>query len=113
MAENTTGDSGVLGTVYLLHFVDKETGRSARYRHAAHYCGWALDPATRLHQHRSGGDKASPLIKAALGSGLDFVLARKWVQVDRHFERRLKDSGSMVRHCPICQSERIVCPVMQ
>lgn len=84
----------VLGTVYLLHF-------DPPYRHARHYIGWALSPARRFEEHRSGN--GSPLVKAAVQAGCEVRLVRTWDAVDRHFERRLKNQKNSSRFCPLCK----------
>jgi hypothetical protein len=86
-----------VGVVYLLHF-------SQRYGHAGHYTGWAKrgELFRRLSEHEAGNGKASPLIRALLGAGGHFVLARTW-EGDRHFERSIKKRGGASRLCPICK----------
>jgi hypothetical protein len=88
-----------VGTIYLLHF-------SQPYGHARHYTGWAQKGGLfrRLAQHESGNGAASPLIRALLREGGEFVLARTWVG-DRHRERQIKKQGGAARHCPICKEE--------
>ena len=85
-----------LGTVYLIHL-------SPRYKHAGHYLGWAKDLDKRVGEHLRGHSHSSPLLKAALDSGCELTVARTWPDVDRHFERRLKNRGGAARLCPICQ----------
>lgn len=87
-----------IGTVYLLHF-------DPPYRQAGHYIGWALDPDARLREH-THGSKYNPLVRAALLQGSRVVLARTWVEVDRHFERYLKNrKAAGRRYCPVCRQE--------
>jgi predicted GIY-YIG superfamily endonuclease len=86
-------DAGIPGTVYLLHF-------ATPYKHAAHYTGWAADLATRLASHRAGtGARLMAVIKEA---GIDWELARTWENVDRNYERALKNQGGASRMCPLC-----------
>lgn len=83
-----------IGTVYLLHF-------SEPYHHAQHYLGWAVDVGARVDEHLRG--LGSPLVAAAVASGAHVEMVRTWANVDRHFERRLKNQGSHKRKCPICK----------
>lgn len=83
----------ILGSVYLLHF-------DPPYKRARHYLGWALDVDARLEQHRRG--TGSPLVAAAVANGSSVELARTWTDVDRHFERALKNRKEAPRMCPIC-----------
>ncbi len=87
------------GTVYLLHFIDPATGESARYRHAGHYTGWALDLATRLARHEDG--RGARLLEVIRDAGLGWKLARTWPG-DRRRERQIKNQGGASRHCPEC-----------
>lgn len=87
------------GTVYLLHFIDPATGESARYRHAGHYTGWALDLATRLAKHEDG--RGARLLEVIRDAGLGWKLARTWPG-DRKRERQIKNQGGASRHCPEC-----------
>lgn len=89
-----TEQAGPIRGLYLLHL---EPG----YRHARHYLGWSGDIAHRLEQHQSGGNHASPLIRAALAAGSKVQLVRLWPKADRHLERRLKRQGGLSRHCPV------------
>jgi hypothetical protein len=85
--------------VYLLHFIDPATGRSARYQHAGHYRGTSDDLPARLQAHRDGtGARLMQVIKQA---GLSFVLARTWPG-GRDRERQLKREGGASRMCPEC-----------
>jgi predicted GIY-YIG superfamily endonuclease len=80
------------GTVYLIHF-------DRPYKHAKHYCGWARDLPARLADHAAGrGPRLMAVIAAA---GIGWRLARTW-SGGRTLERRIKDQGSLARHCPLC-----------
>lgn len=92
----SAADAGVKGTVYLLHF-------TPAYRHARHYLGWALDVEARLEQHRRGA--GSPLVAAAVAAGSTVEVARTWPDVDRHFERHLKNRREAPRLCPLCVAQ--------
>lgn len=82
--------------LYLLHL-------EPRYAHAGHYLGWARNITRRQAEHLAGGQKASPLIRAAVAAGSTVVLARTWAGGDRTLELRLKRQGGLSRHCPICR----------
>lgn len=91
-----------LSGVYVLHFVDSK-GNTCRFKHAAHYSGWALDLEKRITQHLKGqGANLTSVIKDA---GLTFKVACVYIDADRTFERSLKTSGGMARRCPICKKE--------
>lgn len=81
--------------IYLLHF-------SKSYQHARHYLGFCEqdDPAERVAAHLAG--RESPLVKAAIGAGIEVTLAHVITDADRTFERRLKNRGSFCRWCPQC-----------
>lgn len=83
--------------LYLLHF-------EPRYRHAAHYLGYADDVRRRVHEHAAGGSKSSPLVRALLAAGGRFWLAAIVVDGDRTLERRLKRRHGLGRICPICRA---------
>jgi hypothetical protein len=88
-----------MGTVYLLHLDPglPVTGN----RVARHYLGWAeRDVDGRIAQHLAG--RGSPLVAAVLDAGGTVTLARTWTEVDRHFERRLKNRHEAPRLCPRC-----------
>lgn len=86
-------DAGILGTVYLLHFVTP-------LKHARHYTGWTTDLDGRLASHRAGtGARLMSVVKEA---GIDWSLARTWPGVDRNYERALKNQGGASRMCPLC-----------
>lgn len=87
--------------LYLIHL-------EPRYQHAGHYLGWSDDIARRLEQHRGGGSKASPLLRAAAAAGSSLTLARIWPGGSRDLERRLKRGGGLSRHCPVCQAADLV-----
>jgi predicted GIY-YIG superfamily endonuclease len=88
------------GYVYLLHFESK-------LHHAAHYIGFAF-PETgvekRLEVHRSG--QGAKLLRALNEKGIQYWVARTWDEVDRNFERKLKNQKNSWRFCPICSAER-------
>jgi hypothetical protein len=88
---------GPPGGLYLLHL-------EPRYKHAGHYLGWAVDIDRRIAEHRAGGSKASPLVRAAIAAGADVQHVRTWAGGSRTLERRLKRGGGLSRHCPTCRA---------
>ena len=90
-----------MGYVYLLHF-DKPIS------HARHYMGYSdEDPERvdgRIDAHRAG--KGANLTKVFKENNIDFVLDRVWIDVDRNFERRKKNSGGGARYCTICRRNK-------
>jgi len=101
--------AGVMGQVYLLHFdIDpKEEVPSTREDakkpfHARHYMGWAENAQERIDQHYKATSGVR-LIEAIHAKGISFTVARIWDDVDRDFERRMKNQGGLNRHCPICK----------
>ena len=89
----------ILGTVYLLHFIDAEL-KPAAFGHARHYTGWSIDLPARLAQHDAG--RGARLTEVAREAGLSFILTRTWPGVTRTFERSLKNRGGAARYCPAC-----------
>lgn len=89
-----TPNSGVPGTIYLLHF-------DAPYAHARHYLGWAAHVEARLAHHAAGS--GARLTAAAAAAGIGWTVARTW-QGDRNAERRLHNRGGGARLCPICRA---------
>lgn len=88
------------GTIYLLHF-------ERPLHHARHYIGWTQkDVAERLARHLDGNAnrRGSKLVYHARRQGLRMVVARLWLEVDRHYERSLKKRGGASRLCPICKA---------
>ena len=82
-------------TVYLLHFVTP-------FHHARHYLGIAENLKARLTLHAMG--KGAKLMKAVIGAGIEWRLARTW-RGDRQFERRLKNRKNAPLLCPLCAGE--------
>ena len=87
--------TGVIGTVYLLHFKHK-------YRHCQHYIGFTertLDE--RLGEHWSGNGSA---LTSAVHqqAGNEMILARTWEGVDSSIEFILKCRAESPKLCPVC-----------
>ncbi len=104
-----TVTASVMGQVYLLHFDIKPGEEVAPTRedaskpfHARHYMGWAENAQERIDQHYKATSGVK-LIEAIHAKGISFTVARIWDDVDRDFERRLKNQGGLNRHCPICK----------
>lgn len=88
--------TGVMGTVYLLHF-------SAPFGHARHYQGWAADLDARLAHHAAG--TGANIIRRAMAAGITFELA--WsAPGDRNRERQLKNYSHASRRCAVCKAAR-------
>src|SRR5258708_17828850 len=71
-----------VGTTYLLHFFDPQTGAAARCKHAGHYIGWPQDLAARLAAHARG--TGPRLVEVITQAGLGFKLRRTWPHTTRH-----------------------------
>jgi len=86
-----------LGTVYLICF-------DQRYHHCKHYIGWCEgDVEDRLARHRRSD--GARLLRALNLAGIGYKIVRTWKNVDRHFERRLKNQKNSKRFCPLCGKE--------
>lgn len=93
---HTATDSGIPGTVYLLHF-DRPFG------HARHYMGWASDLDGRLWHHAHG--TGANLLRHVRKAGITWKLAATW-DGTRHDERAMKNHGH-ARRCPVCQADAV------
>ncbi len=88
--------------VYLLHF-------DRKLSHAQHYIGFVDHLAhhtleSRLEYHRKG--TGSKLLKAVVGAGIGFQVARTWPAGDRNFERQLKNKKNASKLCPLCKKNQ-------
>jgi hypothetical protein len=83
-----------LGQVYVLCF-------DQPYKHAEHYVGWAKQWKKRIAHHERGTSGVR-LIEAAVAAGITFEITKIFFNVDRHFERWLKNKGSAKQYCPRC-----------
>lgn len=89
-----------MGTCYLIHICPP-------YKHARHYLGWTQADNTgqrRFDRHKAGN--GSPLIKAALQAGSSCTISRLWHNVDRNFERKLKNRKESPYLCPLCNPKQ-------
>lgn len=85
------------GQVYLICF-DKH------YHHAKHYIGFTdAGVEQRLEKHRLG--VGAKLLRAVSKADIEFDVVRIWEDVDRHFERKLKNRKNAKRLCPRCKEE--------
>jgi hypothetical protein len=96
--------SNVIGYCYLLHFTRpyipaRIVGKKLQY--AQHYLGWSEHLIPRLTEHKNGN--GARLVHIIQQAGIDWQLARVWGQVDRYFERSLKNQGHAPRMCPLCR----------
>lgn len=87
-----------MASLYLLHFTVKVAD------HAGHYLGYAREVEPRLNTHRRG--HGSPLIRALVERGGDFLLVRTWSNGSRTQERELKRCKQLRRLCPLCRNGR-------
>lgn len=87
------------GFIYLLHFARPLGALDNPRGQAQHYVGYALDPAAREREHRSGHGAA--LTRAAVALGIDWTLF-VLTAGDRALERWIKDRKAAPRLCPIC-----------
>jgi predicted GIY-YIG superfamily endonuclease len=94
---------GVKGEVYLLHFDAPIGNASNPLATAQHYTGWALDAQARIAHHASGRSDARIMAYLVGTAGIGFRVAQIWTEVDRFFERKLKNRGSAAKYCPICR----------
>jgi len=94
------------GTVYLLHLAQPLGAARNQHGkpHAAHYLGWTQEksPSARVALHRAGRS-GSKYMREAHREGIDFDVSRVWEDVDRNFERKLKNRKASGRICPLCQ----------
>ena len=82
--------------VYLLHF-------SSKYKHAAHYIGWAKKIDARINHHKHG--TGARLCAVVVEAGIELIEARKWEGKGKDFERHLKNQKKPSAFCPICNPE--------
>lgn len=91
------GFEGEIGDVYVVHLAE-------RFGHAQHYIGWSRSLRNRLwHHHRGSG---AHFLREVNRAGIKWAVVAVHRNVDRHFERALKNRGSAARCCPPCQRMR-------
>ena len=82
------------GHVYLICF-DK------KFYHCKHYIGFCYDDVeARLARHRAG--HGARLLRAVNLAGIGYHVVKVWHDVDKHFERRLKNYRKSKSFCPCC-----------
>jgi predicted GIY-YIG superfamily endonuclease len=87
--------SNVKGTVYLIHF-------DTHLAHARHYLGWTEgdDIDARIESHKSGSGAC--ILRACNENDIEYEVVRTWSNVDRFFERWLKNQKGTKFFCPCC-----------
>jgi predicted GIY-YIG superfamily endonuclease len=83
--------------VYLIHF-------SRKYKHAAHYIGWAKKIDARINHHKQG--TGARLCQVVVNAGIELINARVWEGKGKDWERQLKNFKKPSRFCPICSGEQ-------
>jgi hypothetical protein len=87
-----------MSTIYLIHF-------DPPYKHARHYIGFtANDVLARLDEHRA--KRGARITQVAVGAGCQLLLVRAWVNVERCYERILKNRHNAPQMCPVCNPRR-------
>lgn len=71
-----------------------------KYRHARHYIGFAYDVDARFDLHRKGQGARLTQVAVQAGCKLEVAILGRGT---RHDERRLKNEGHSIRHCPFCK----------
>ena len=86
------------GLVYVIHF-------KKPFKHAKHYIGFCEfgNLEKRMEAHRKGN--GSKLMKAVTEAGIDWEVANIYENVDRGFERKLKNQKNSARFCPFCNDK--------
>ena len=82
-----------MGYVYLIHF-------DQPMAHAKHYLGYTDNIEERLLRHGTGN--GSKIMHAVNKAGIGWQHVRTWNDVDRNFERQLKNQKNAPRLCPVC-----------
>lgn len=83
--------------VYIIHF-------EHHFKRARHYIGSTTDLDRRLREHLGVTKRCSPLIRAAIESGIKVDLSLA-LTGDRKVERVIKDMKNVKRYCPSCLAE--------
>ena len=87
-----------MGIVYLLHF---EKPYKTEKRTIQHYIGFCeRDLPQRMERHYKG--QGSKLLRAVIKSGICVYPSRIWENVERNFERKLKNRKNAKKLCPTC-----------
>lgn len=88
----------LFGTAYLIH-------ADGKLHHSSHYIGFCTKGlASRIWYHQQG--RGSPYLRALTEAGIYWQVVRVWKDVDRDFERRLKNLRNAPKLlCPVCRQE--------
>lgn len=84
-----------MGHVYLIHF-------SKKLKHARHYIGYCQKGGVQARFERHKSLQGSKLLRACVLAGINFRVVRVWDDVDRSFERKLKNRRNHKLLCPVC-----------
>jgi len=87
-----------MGQVYLIHF-------DRPLHHACHYLGYCEDGMLQARFERHLAGAGAKLLRAASAAGIGFEVVRVWKDVDRNFERALKNRHETPRLCPVCREK--------
>jgi hypothetical protein len=82
-------NSGVMGTVYTVHFARPVATSAPRAHWPRHYTGWASDLGARLAAHEAGNGSVLFRLAAQQGTGWRLACSEPG---DRNRERQLKQS---------------------
>ncbi len=75
------------------------------FKHARHYLGWASNISERVETHRSDGKNCARLLAAVNAAGIPWTVTRTWPNVEKDFERKLKNQKQGPRLCPRCKGK--------
>jgi predicted GIY-YIG superfamily endonuclease len=97
-------DSGVMGTVYTVHFSQRIKTTAPPRHWPQHYTGWTETTVqARLAAHAAGA--GSVLFRLAIEQGITWEVVSE-VRGDRNRERAMKQ-GSATWRCPVCKAHRM------
>ena len=83
-----------MGLVYIIHFEEK-------LKHAQHYIGFVEnDLQQRIERHLA--NQGSKLLAAVNKAGIKWEVVKVYENVDRAFERKLKNRKGARHLCPKC-----------
>lgn len=84
-----------IGSVYVIHF-------DTPFHHAQHYVGWTQEPNIERRMDRHFKGAGARIMRAVSAEGITWSVVRVFHNVDRHFERWLKDQKRTGDFCPVC-----------
>lgn len=79
--------------VYLIHF-------NKKLHHAQHYIGYTKSLNERLDRHKSF--RGARILHVLNNKNIEYAIVRIWKNVNKQFERKLKNRKNSKRLCPIC-----------